>query len=59
MPIFPRLYERVTGRPWTTGRTASIDFGPPPGAVHAEELAAYSDAELLSRDLRRPKVGTR
>jgi hypothetical protein len=67
MGIFPSLYELVTGRPWTTGRTASADFGRPPGAVYAEQLAAYADAELFGHgeailaDLQRSNVpaGTR
>src|SRR4051794_9997736 len=30
--ILSAIYELVTGRPWTTGRAASADYGPPPGA---------------------------
>jgi|1186.fasta_scaffold345323_2 hypothetical protein len=59
MSIIPALYERLTGKPWTTGRSASVDYGPPPGAVYAEQLAVYSDAELVAHDLtdllRRPQ----
>jgi hypothetical protein len=43
------LYQLATGQAWTTGRSASADFGPPPGAVYREELAAYSDSELIER----------
>lgn len=46
--MIARLYEAITGRAWTTTRTASLEFGPPPGAVYADRLAAYSDAELLN-----------
>lgn len=28
----------------------SAEFGLPPGALYREELAQYSDAELMSRD---------
>ncbi|WP_426510634.1 hypothetical protein ACPPVO_08230 [Dactylosporangium sp. McL0621] len=43
------LYELLTGRPYFTGRSAAADFGPPPGARYARELAAYSDLELIRR----------
>lgn len=43
------LYERVTGRPWTTVRSAAAEFGPPPGAVFAEALRHYTDQELYER----------
>lgn len=43
------VYERLTGRPWYTGRSAAAEFGPPPGARYARELAAYSDAELIAQ----------
>jgi hypothetical protein len=42
------LYEFFTGRPWITVRSAAVEFGPPPGAVHAERLARFTDAELLA-----------
>lgn len=41
------LYEAITGRPWTTTRSAAAEFGPPPGAVYADQLAAYSDTDLI------------
>jgi hypothetical protein len=44
-----RLYETLTGRPWTTMRSAAAEFGPPPGARYAAALAAYTDAELIAR----------
>lgn len=59
-----RLWELVTGRPWTTTRSATAEYGPPPGAVFADQLAAYTDAELVARptadilaDLRREVTG--
>jgi hypothetical protein len=45
--MIARLYERLTGRPWTTTRTMSVEFGPPPGAIYAVELSRYTDAELI------------
>jgi hypothetical protein len=42
------LYERLTGRPWTTTRSATAEYGPPPGAIYAHHLAAYTDAELIT-----------
>lgn len=41
------LYERLTGTPWTTVRSAAAEFGPPPGAIYADELSAYSDLDLV------------
>ena len=41
------LYRWLTDRPWTTVRSCAAEFGPPPGARYAEELAAYTDTELL------------
>ena len=41
------LYETLTGRPWTTVRSCTTEYGPPPGARYAAQLAAYSDAELI------------
>lgn len=43
-----RLYERLTGRPWTTVRMAGEEFGPLPGAVYRKELARFTDAELYA-----------
>jgi hypothetical protein len=34
----------------TTGRTASVDFGPSPARQYAYYLASYSDLELVTRD---------
>lgn len=42
------LYEHATGRPWTTVRSASQEFGPTPGARYADVLAQYSDSELYA-----------
>lgn len=41
------LYEQLTGQPYYTTRSASAEFGPPPAARYAAELARYSDAELI------------
>jgi len=46
--VIKLLYEKVTGRPWTTTRSMAEEFGPPPAARHPE-LARYSDAELYQR----------
>jgi hypothetical protein len=46
--MIPRLYELLTGRPWTSVRSMTAEFGPPPGAVYATELAAYTDTELIA-----------
>lgn len=46
--MLPRLFEALTGRPWTTTRSAAAEFGPPP-AVSCPELADYPDAELIRR----------
>ena len=35
---------------WKTVRSAAQEFGPPPGAVYAIELARYTDAELIEMD---------
>jgi hypothetical protein len=43
-----RIYEILTGKPWTTVRSAAAEFGPPPGAVYATQLAVYTDAELIA-----------
>lgn len=49
------LYERLTGRPWTTGRRLSTDeavlsrYGQPPAIRYREQLAAYTDTELVER----------
>lgn len=44
----PRLYEKLTGRAWRSTRSAAAEFGPPPGALYAEALRHYSDAELIA-----------
>ena len=49
--LIRRLYEAITGRPWTTTRSMAEEYGPPP-AVAYPELAGYSDAELIRRDIR-------
>jgi hypothetical protein len=46
--MIPRLYELLTGRPWTSVRSMTAEFGPPPGTVYATELAAYTDTELIA-----------
>ncbi|XTZ16509.1 hypothetical protein ACQSSU_03720 [Micromonospora echinospora] len=42
------LYTRATGRPWTTVRSATAEFGPTPGARYADVLDQYSDADLYA-----------
>ncbi|ROP29528.1 hypothetical protein [Couchioplanes caeruleus] len=42
------LYKLVSGKAWTTVRSATAEFGPPPGAVYRDELACFSDAELYA-----------
>lgn len=44
----PRLYEKLTGRVWTSTRSAAAEFGAPPGALYAEALRHYTDAELIA-----------
>lgn len=44
-----KLYERVTGRPYWTGRSMRAEYGPLVGEVYAAELAEYTDAELIAR----------
>lgn len=51
MSIISSLYERMTGRPYITTRSMAEEYGPPP-AVAYPELAGYSDAELMRRDIR-------
>jgi hypothetical protein len=46
--MITRLYELLTGQPWTTTRSMAAEFGPPPAARYATQLAAYSDAELIA-----------
>jgi len=45
--MIKRLYEKVTGTPWTTERSLSGDGMVPLGALYAEELATLTDSELL------------
>lgn len=45
--MIKNLFELVTGTPWTTGRSASADFGPTIAARYAAELGALTDEELL------------
>jgi hypothetical protein len=47
--MLKELYELVTRRPWTTVRSATAEFGPPPGAVYRDELSQFSDVELYAR----------
>lgn len=46
-PLLQALYKQVTGTPYYTVRTASVEFGPPPAAQFREQLAQYADAQLL------------
>lgn len=45
--MIKRLYEAITGTPWTTGRSASADFGPTIAARYPE-LAELTDTELMA-----------
>jgi hypothetical protein len=45
--MIARIWQAITGRPWTTVRSAAAEFGPPPAARYAAQLAAYSDTELI------------
>jgi hypothetical protein len=40
------LWRALTGT--RTMRSAAAEFGPPPGARYADDLARYSDAELVA-----------
>lgn len=44
------LYEAATGRPWTTVRSCTAEYGPPPAVVYADELADLTDADLFEHD---------
>jgi len=44
--VIKRLYEAITGTPWTTGRCASVDFGPTIAARYPE-LATLSDEAVM------------
>jgi hypothetical protein len=50
--MITRLYEALTGRPWTTTRSMTAEYGPPAGARYATDLAGYSDAELIANGQR-------
>jgi hypothetical protein len=45
--MIKRIYEAVTGTPWTTGRSATADFGPTPAAAYPE-LDELSFSELMT-----------
>jgi hypothetical protein len=48
--MIKRLYEELTGTPWTTTPAwASRDGIPLAGAVYRNELAHYTDVELYAR----------
>ncbi|MDI1464314.1 hypothetical protein QEZ54_25410 [Catellatospora sp. KI3] len=46
--MIARLYEAVTGTPWTTVRSAAEEFGPTIAARYADELADFTDYELMA-----------
>jgi|ADGO01.1.fsa_nt_gi hypothetical protein len=50
-PIVERLFELLTGKPWTSTRSMAAEFGPPLASRYPE-LLDYTDHELLTRDLR-------
>ena len=45
--MFKRLYEKLTGTPWTTTVSCTAQFGPTIAARYPE-LAALSDEELMA-----------
>lgn len=46
--MWPRLFEALTGRAWTTTRSMAAEFGPTLASRYPE-LADYPDAELIRR----------
>jgi hypothetical protein len=44
--MIKRLFEKVTGTPWTTTRCVTTEFGPPPGAEYAREIAEIGDWKI-------------
>lgn len=46
--MIKKLYQAITGKPWTTSRSCTHDFGPTPGARYAAELATFTNAQLLT-----------
>lgn len=40
------LWEKLTGTPWKTTRSAAAEFGPPPGARYARDLEALTNTEV-------------
>lgn len=44
--MIKRLYEAVTGTPWTTGRSCTADFGPTIAARYVTEVASLTEQEL-------------
>lgn len=44
--MIKRVFELVTGTPWTTGRSATQEYGPTVAARYPE-LAALTDSELM------------
>lgn len=45
--MIKQLYEAVTGTPWTTSRSATVDFGPRIAARYPE-LTRLSDTQLMN-----------
>lgn len=46
--MFKRLFETVTGTPWTTGRDVTTEYGPTPGARYRHIVATIPDEVLLA-----------
>lgn len=44
-----QLWKLLTGKPYTTTRSMTEEFGPPP-ATRYPELLDYTDEELMRRD---------
>lgn len=50
--MLARLYEALTGKPYTTVRSMAAEFGPPPAVRYRDRLANLTDAELIQGDWR-------
>ncbi|MBV1851903.1 hypothetical protein [Catellatospora tritici] len=46
--MIKHLYQAVTGTPWTTGRSATAEFGPTVATRYAKELSWLSDDDLMA-----------
>ncbi|GAA1423861.1 hypothetical protein ACFQZ4_19630 [Catellatospora coxensis] len=44
--MIKRMYEAITGTPWTTGRSCTADFGPTIAARYVTEVLSLTEQEL-------------